>query len=116
MFRREPSPAVATAACIDACLAAAADLRRLGEHLVATRGHGPPARLMRDCAEVCTATAEYMRSESAFRARMLAACAELCDECAVACAAAPGLAAAVAACRRCAESCRAARAASPADG
>lgn len=116
MFRREPSPAVAAIACIDACLAAAADLRRLSELLVATRGHGPLARLLRDCAEVCTATAEYVRNESAFRARMLAACAELCEECAVACAAAPGLAAAVAACRRCAASCRAARAAAPPDG
>jgi len=104
-----PASADALAACIDACLAARAVL-------VARVGLEPPSpgapevpleRLMRDCSEVCHATAHYLRSESVFIERLCEACATLCEECADACLAAGCHHDAVQACRDCANRCRA---------
>ena len=98
-----------TAACEQACLTAHAVLRRSAAERPAQQGEDPLARLMRDCAEVCAATAGYLRAESVFRARMLEACADICDECAAPCETDASLAGALAACRECATRCRAAR-------
>ena len=96
------------ASCEQACRATHALLLRLAAARSAGPGEDPLARLMRDCAEVCIATAGYLRADSVFRQRMLEACADICDECASACAADAALEEAVAACRDCARRCRAA--------
>lgn len=99
----------ALAACEDACVATQAVLRRVAAARTAGRGEDPLARLLRDCAEVCAATAGYLRADSVFRGRMLEACADICGECASACAGEPDLAEAAAASRDCARRCRDAR-------
>jgi hypothetical protein len=68
---------------------------------------------MLDCAEVCEATASFLRAESIFLPQLTESCTHLCDECAAACELAtpssPGLEACAAACRRSAKACFALR-------
>jgi hypothetical protein len=109
MDRRTLPPRDAPAACEHACLATHAVLSRLAAARTAGRSEDPLARLLRDCAEVCLATAGDLRADSVFRGRMLEACADICGECAATCAADDGLAEAVSACRDCARHCQAAR-------
>ncbi len=101
--------APALQACIVACLAAHAALRAQVGASPGVRGaaESPLERLLRDCSEVCLATAQYLRSESVFLQRMCEACAAMCEECADASFAAGGLDAVVGACRECAACCRA---------
>lgn len=114
MDQKTSPPSDPLATCERACVATQGVLLRLAALRTAGRGEGPLARLLRDCAEVCAATAGYLRADSVFRTRMLEACADICDECASACAADAALGEAVASCRDCARLCRAACADRPA--
>jgi hypothetical protein len=99
-------------ACIEACNDCHRALRGFARE-GARSGPGSPGdrtmwRLMLDCAEVCEATATFLRAGSVFTPQLAEACLHLCDECAAACeAAAPTTAmdACAAACRRCAQAC-----------
>lgn len=113
MDQRAPStPATADLlvdTCIEACHAAATALRRHAAQRTAAGVEDRLLGLMQDCAEVCLATAGYLRADSVFRLRMLDACADLCRECATATEAHATHADAAAACRACARSCQALR-------
>jgi hypothetical protein len=99
-------------ACIEACGDCHRALRGFARD-GARSGPGSPGertmwRLMLDCAEVCEATATFLRAESVFIPQLAEACLHLCDECAAACEAGDPTAAmdaCAAACRRCAEAC-----------
>lgn len=65
--------------------------------------------MLLDCAEICQATANSMSRSSPVHAAFCAACAQVCDACAAACARAKDAAALKACldvCRDCAMSCR----------
>lgn len=66
-------------------------------------------RLLMDCAQMCTTTAEYMARESVFHDRLCGLCAEMCRLCAESCERTAGddqmMKQCAGECRRCAESC-----------
>ena len=103
--------------CVEACMACLVVLRAYARS-GARAGPGSTVdralwRLMLDCAEVCEATASFLRAESTFPPQLTESCTQLCDECAAACESAapasPGLEACSAACRRGAKACFALR-------
>lgn len=64
---------------------------------------------MRDCAEACTASANFMLRDSELHPDMCGVCAEACDRCAQSCdqfGDDPQMKACAEMCRECAESCR----------
>jgi hypothetical protein len=77
-------------------------------HCLETGGrHVEPThfRLMRNCAEICRTSADFMLSNSPLHARICAACAEVCDACADSCEQLGEMDECVQACRACAQSC-----------
>jgi len=97
--------------CIEACehchhiclsMAMMHCLQRGGAHVEPSH-----FRLMRDCAEICATSANFMLSGSQFHGDVCEACAEVCEACAASCEKLGDMQSCVDACRRCAESCRA---------
>ena len=66
-------------------------------------------RLLMDCAQICTITADFMARTSSFHNRTCSFCAELCRACAESCVQVAGddqtVKQCAKMCRRCAESC-----------
>lgn len=66
-------------------------------------------RLLLDCAQICAASADFMRRGSDLHARVCGVCAEVCERCADDCdrfGDDARMKACAEACRRCAQSCR----------
>lgn len=63
-------------------------------------------RLMAACSDICRTTANFLLGSSPHFRLVCAACAEVCEACALSCALRPGLEECANACERCAESCR----------
>jgi hypothetical protein len=98
--------------CIDNCLECHAAcletvmycLQQGGEHAEANH-----IRLLIDCAEICQTSANFMLRNSPQHGITCAACAEICERCAVECERFPDdmqMAACARMCRKCAESCK----------
>lgn len=91
--------------CHDICTEAVTHCLKLGGK------HAEPAhiRLMLDCAEICTTSADFMLRMSDYHGSVCGVCAEVCDACAASCEQMPedGMMAQCAEmCRLCAHSCR----------
>jgi len=71
--------------------------------------HVEPAhfRLMVNCADICRTTADFMLSESEFRTRLCALCADVCEACAESCRDIGDMDECMLACELCASSCSA---------
>lgn len=98
--------------CIQLCQDCHARCIQLIDHCVTAGGrHANPThlRLLMDCAQLCTVTADFMARNSAFHDRTCALCAELCRRCAESCEQIAGddqlVKQCAELCRRCAESC-----------
>lgn len=98
--------------CIQLCQDCHAHCIQLISHCLTVGGrHAAPAhiRLLMDCAQLCTVTADFMARASAFHDRTCSLCAELCRRCAESCeqiaADDPMVKQCAELCRRCAESC-----------
>lgn len=66
-------------------------------------------RLLLDCAQICTTSADYMIRKSEMHGRTCGLCADVCKRCAEACDAFgddPQMKRCAEACRRCVQSCR----------
>ncbi|MGE0683493.1 MAG: four-helix bundle copper-binding protein [Candidatus Binatia bacterium] len=67
-------------------------------------------RLLLDCAQICTTTADYMARESVLHQRVCSLCSEICMRCAESCEQVAGddqlVKQCAEMCRRCAESCK----------
>jgi hypothetical protein len=66
-------------------------------------------RLLLDCAQICSTSADFMMRGSAMHGHTCGACAAICERCADECERMgedPYMAACAEICRRCAESCR----------
>jgi hypothetical protein len=65
-------------------------------------------RLMRDCAQICNTSAEFMMRNSEFHGQVCEICADICDRCAESCGKFDDkfMKECAEACRKCAESCR----------
>jgi hypothetical protein len=92
-------------ACYDACISTAYGhcLAVGGEHIAAEH-----FRLMRDCAEICRTSADFLLRESTLHPLTCGVCAEICTRCADDCARFDDahMRRCAEACRSCAESCR----------
>lgn len=98
--------------CIENCL----DCHRICEETAAycTQMGGKHAepmqlRLLRDCAQICITSADFMLRGSDLHPRVCGICAEVCDRCAESCELFGDdaqMQACAEICRRCAESCR----------
>jgi hypothetical protein len=104
--------------CIQICQDCHTSCIQLISHCLAAGGrHAAPAhiRLLMDCAQLCTVTADFMARTSVFHDRTCTLCAELCRRCAESCEQIAGedqlVKQCAELCRRCAESCE--RMASP---
>lgn len=98
--------------CIQLCQDCHARCIELISHcLMAAGRQAAPThiRLLMDCAQLCTVTADFMARESAFHDRTCTLCAELCRRCAESCVQIAGddqlVKECAELCRRCAESC-----------
>lgn len=98
--------------CIRLCRDCHARCIELLDHCVTLGGrHVAPAhiRLLMDCAQLCTVTADFMARASALHDRTCTLCAEACRRCAESCAQLAGsdqlLKQCAELCRHCAESC-----------
>ncbi|OQW40545.1 MAG: ferredoxin [Nitrospira sp. HN-bin3] len=98
--------------CIRLCRDCHAQCIELLDHCVTLGGrHVAPAhiRLLMDCAQLCTVTADFMARASALHDRTCTLCAEACRRCAESCAQLAGsdqlLKQCAELCRHCAESC-----------
>lgn len=86
-------------------------LQMIGHCLSLGRRHAAPdhIRLLMDCAQICTTTADYMARGSSFHDRTCGLCAEICRLCADNCDRTAGddqmVEQCAELCRRCAESC-----------
>ena len=91
--------------CHAACLETVVyRLQKGGDH--AAESH---VRLLLDCAEICQTSANFMLRNSPLHAITCAACAEICERCAVECEKFKGdmqMEACARMCRTCAASCR----------
>ncbi|HEX3528136.1 MAG TPA: four-helix bundle copper-binding protein [Thermoanaerobaculia bacterium] len=91
--------------CHEACLGLVDHcLRKGGRHAEADH-----IRLLLDCAEICTTSADFMIRGSALHTETCRACSEVCERCAEDCARFTDDSAmkeCADMCRRCAESCR----------
>lgn len=74
-----------------------------------TRQRGNQIQLLRDCADICTATAKFMSRNSNFSKSLAHLCAHICEECGNKCARHPDAASQHCArvCLECAQECRA---------
>lgn len=98
--------------CIQLCQDCHARCIQLISHCLAVGGrHATPThiRLLMDCAQLCTVTADFMARDSALHDRTCTVCAELCRRCAENCDQVSGedqlVKQCAELCRRCAESC-----------
>lgn len=98
--------------CIQLCQDCHARCIQLIDHCVTVGGRlATPAhlRLLMDCAQLCTVTADFMARASSFHDRTCTLCAELCRRCAESCEQVAGndqlVKQCAELCRRCAESC-----------
>ncbi|HMS85725.1 MAG TPA: four-helix bundle copper-binding protein [Nitrospira sp.] len=98
--------------CIQLCQDCHARCIQLINHCLTLEGrHADPVhiRLVMDCAQLCTVTADFMARASAFHGRTCSLCAELCRRCAGNCEQIAGedqlMKQCADLCRRCAESC-----------
>jgi hypothetical protein len=89
--------------CHNICLQMAMDdcLRLGGKHVAPDH-----FRLMRDCAEICETTANFMLGSSSKHAEVCGVCADICEACAQSCAQIGNMDDCVKACQQCADSCR----------
>jgi len=98
--------------CIDNCLQChAACLETVIYSLQQGGGHAEEnhIRLLLDCAEICQTSANFMLRNSPQHAITCAACAEICERCAVECERFPDdmqMSACARMCRKCADSCK----------
>lgn len=98
--------------CIQLCHDCHATCIQMIDHCLALGGrYAAPAhiRLLMDCAQMCTITADFMARTSSFHDRTCRLCAELCRSCADSCVRVAGddqtVKHCAELCRRCAESC-----------
>ena len=98
--------------CIQLCQDCHARCIQLIDHCLTIGGRSAaPAhiRLLMDCAQLCTVTADFMARASSFHDRTCTLCAELCRRCAENCEHVAGsdqlITQCAELCRRCAESC-----------
>ena len=86
-------------------------IRMIGHCLRLGGRHAAPdhIRLLMDCAQICTTTADYMARGSSFHDRTCSLCSEICRLCAESCEQLRGddqlIKQCAEMCRRCAESC-----------
>nr|CAA9355414.1 MAG: Uncharacterized cysteine-rich DUF326 protein bsYhjQ/STM1261 [uncultured Nocardioidaceae bacterium] len=100
--------------CIDHCTACHQICLRTIQHCLDMGGkHAEQAhvRVMADCAQICTVSADFMLRMSDLHGRTCGVCAEACQRCADDCdrvggGTDPQMKQCADACRRCAESCR----------
>ena len=99
--------------CIQLCQDCHALCTQVIGHCLKLGGrHAAPAhiRLLMDCAQICTTTADYMARESALHQRVCSLCSEICRLCVESCEQVAGddqlLKQCAEMCRRCAESCK----------
>ena len=98
--------------CIDNCSNCHAACVETVIYCLQKGGHHaeePHVRLLLDCAEICQTSANFMLRNSPLHAITCAACAEICERCAVECERFVGdmqMEACARMCRKCAESCR----------
>jgi hypothetical protein len=74
--------------CIQLCHDCHARCISMISHCLTLGGqYATPAhiRLLMDCAQICTATADYMARESSFHDRTCSLCSEICRRCAESC-------------------------------
>ena len=98
--------------CIQLCHDCHASCIQMIDHCLTLGGrYAAPAhiRLLTDCAQMCTITADFMARSSSFHDRTCRLCAELCRSCTDSCVRVAGddqiLKQCAELCRRCAESC-----------
>lgn len=98
--------------CIDLCLECHAMCERTAGHCLAMGGEHASREhqtTMRDCAEICATSADFMIRESPMHAFTCRACAEACRRCEADCRRLSGgdsmMERCADTCRRCAESC-----------
>lgn len=98
-------------ACIDACSKCAAECEHcatacLKEPDVQARTHC--IQLLRDCADICVQSVQWMARGSTFAKAMCELCAQVCDACGAECAKFKDehCQRCATACRQCAEECR----------
>ena len=98
---------------IESCLAACGNCSRVClehvRHCLELGGdHAEPAHIamLLTCANICRTAAELMTIDSEWHPTVCDLCAQVCEECADACAAMDGMEDCVAACRQCAQACR----------
>jgi hypothetical protein len=98
--------------CVDDCLECHSICLETIEHCLQKGGnHADPKhiRLLRDCAEICQTTANFMLAGPDLHGRTCAVCAEACQRCAESCEQLANddmMKQCVEVCRRCAESCK----------
>jgi hypothetical protein len=98
--------------CIDNCTKCHAICVETITHCLGMGGrHAEPEHigLLRDCAQICATSADFMLRGSSHHSRTCAVCAEICARSAESCAALgndEAMQRCAEACRRCAESCR----------
>ena len=96
--------------CIEQCLNCYRICRETAMNHCLEQGgaHVEPShfRLMINCADICRTAADFMLSNSVLHGKVCAACADVCDACAVSCGEVGDMDDCVQACQRCAESCR----------
>lgn len=99
--------------CLENCTACHISCEHTLQHCLQMGGdHADPLhiRLLRDCAQICATSADFLTRGSDLHPFTCAACAEACSRCADDCerigAHDPVMKACAELCRRCAESCR----------
>lgn len=98
-------------ACITNCLDCHRTCLETVSHCLEMGGPHAEARhvrLLLDCAQICTTSADFMLRASEFHPQTCGVCADVCERCAEDCERFDDdfMQACAAACRRCAESCR----------
>lgn len=98
--------------CIQLCQDCHAICIQMIGHCLRIGGrHAAPdhIRLLMDCAQICTISADYMARESSFHDRTCIVCSEICRRCAESCGLIAGdnqlMRQCAELCRRCSESC-----------
>ena len=112
MDGHHPSMAEEMQRCVQLCHDCHATCIQMIDHCLKLGGqYAAPAhiRLLMDCAQMCSITADFMARASSYHDRTCRLCAELCRSCAESCARVAGddqpVKQCAELCRRCAESC-----------
>ena len=99
--------------CIQECITCHQVCLETIQHCLAMGGRHaeqPHIRLLADCAQICTVSADFMLRGSPLHERTCGVCAEVCQQCADDCERMAGgdqlMKRCADTCRRCAESCR----------